>query len=73
MTALNKRSHTSITENAIHRNFDVQYVENIWPNFSMYCTPKLTTMHLSLNVPYIELEKLDSLLQEWELIKNPLA
>ena len=33
----------------------------------------ICTMHLSLNVPYIELEKLDSLLPEWELIKNPLA
>ena len=28
-----KGSHTSITENAIRRTFDLQYIENITPNF----------------------------------------
>ena len=30
----NKRSHTVITESAIHRNFDVQYIEDILQNVS---------------------------------------
>ena len=35
-------SYTSITENYIGRKFDVQYIESIWPNYSMYCTSQQT-------------------------------
>ena len=49
-------SHTCITENAEHRKFDVQNIENIRPNDSMFCTSKFENLHLSLKVHNVEFD-----------------
>ena len=42
-------SHTSITENTIHRKFEAQNIENIRPNFSMSCT-STSKVHRKQNI-----------------------
>ena len=45
-------SHTSITENAIHRIFDVQYVENLMSNSMLYFTHEIQNLEFNNHSNY---------------------